>query len=140
MHKAFVISALVVGLLVPATAAATSSPRERTLLRRQWGIEVVFVRQSSAGYMLEFRYKVHDAELAKPLFAREDKPLLIHEESGAQMSVPTPTKTGALRNSNEPLDDHVYWMFFANPGVFVKKGDTVTIQIGDFKVEGLVVQ
>ena len=56
------------------------------------------------------------------------------------MVVPTPAKTGALRNSNPPKDDHVYWMFFANPGQLVKQGEHVNIEIGEFLVENLVVQ
>jgi len=120
--------------------ARSQHPREKTFLKRQWGIEIVFVRQTSAGYMLEFRYKVIDAEKAAALFDRQTKPLLTHVETGSRMIVPTPAKTGALRNSNLPLDDHTYWMFFANPGQLVKPGEHVNIEIGDFLVEGLVVQ
>jgi len=109
-------------------------------MKREWGIEILYVRQTAAGYMLEFRYKVVDAEKAKPLFERQTKPILTHAESGAQLIVPTPAKTGALRNSNPPLDDHTYWMFFANPGKLVEPGQHVNIQIGDFLVEKLVVQ
>ena len=125
-----------------ATSAAPQAPhpREKTLMKRQWGVEVMFVRQTSAGYMLEFRYKVLDPEKAKPLFERRSKPTLTHVESGATFIVPTPPKTGALRNSNPPLADHTYWMFFANPGKFVKSGEHVNIEIGEFMVEGLVVQ
>jgi hypothetical protein len=109
-------------------------------MKRQWGVEVLYVRQTSAGYMLEFRYKVLDAEKAKALFKRQTKPILTHVESGAKLIVPTPAKTGALRNSNLPLADHTYWMFFANPGKLVQPGEHVNIEIGDFLVEGLVVQ
>jgi hypothetical protein len=125
------------------TSTAESSkphPRYKTFMRRQWGIEILYVRQTAAGYMLEFRYKVHDAEKAKPLFERQTKPLLTHVRTGAQMVVPTPAKTGALRNSNPPLDDHTYWMFFANPGKFIQAGEQVNIEIGDFRAEGLVVE
>ena len=115
-------------------------PREKTYMKRTWGVEVVYVRQTSAGYMLEFRYKVLDAEKAKPLFDRQTKPVLTHAESGAKFIVPTPAKTGALRNSNPPLVDHTYWMFFANPAKFVKPGDLVTIEIGDFVAENIVVE
>jgi hypothetical protein len=115
-------------------------PRENTYMKRQWGVEVLYVRQTSAGYMLEFRYKVLDAEKAKALFKRQTKPILTHVESGAKLIVPTPAKTGALRNSNLPLADHTYWMFFANPGKLVQPGEHVNIEIGDFLVEGLVVQ
>ena len=53
--------------------------------------------------------------------------------------MPTPAKTGALRNSDVPLADHTYWMFFANPNKIVKSGDLVNLQIGEFAVEGIVV-
>jgi hypothetical protein len=115
-------------------------PRENTFLKRQWGVEVIYVRQTAAGYMLEFRYKVLDAEKAQPLFDRQTKPLLTHAESGARLIVPTPAKTGALRNSNPPLAGHTYWMFFANPGKLVQPGQHVNIEIGEFLVEGLIVQ
>jgi hypothetical protein len=125
----------------PAVAdGQTSHPRMNTFMKREWGIEILFVRQTAAGYMLEFRYKVLDAEKAKSLFERQNKPLLTHAETGAQLIVPTPAKTGALRNSNPPKDDHIYWMFFANPGKLVKPGERVNIQIGDFLAENLVVQ
>ena len=115
-------------------------PREKTFMKRKWGVEVLFVRQTSAGYMLEFRYKVLDPEKAKPLFVRQTKPTLTHVDSGATFIVPTPPKTGALRNSNPPLDDHTYWMFFANPGKYVKPGDLVTIEIGDFVAKNIIVE
>jgi len=128
-----------------STPDATSTvrkphPRQKTLMKRQWGVEVLFVRQTSAGYMLEFRYKVLDPEKAKPLFERKTKPVLTHVESGARFIVPTPPKTGALRNSNMPLENHTYWMFFANPDKFIKPGDLVTIEIGDFVAKNIVVK
>jgi hypothetical protein len=115
-------------------------PRANTLMKRQWGIEPMYVRQTAAGYMLEFRYKVLDAEKARPMFERRTKPLLTHAESGTKLIVPTPAKTGALRNSNPPLAGHTYWMYFANPGKLVKPGEHVNIEIGAFRLEGAVVK
>ena len=152
-RKALLVAALILALAVTAlpvsraeagldtsAAAQKRHPREKTFMKREWGVEIVFVRQTSAGYMLEFRYRVLDADKAEPLFDRQVKPVLTHVESGARMIVPTPAKTGALRNSNPPLDDHTYWMFFANPAKFVKPGDLVTIEIGDFVAENIVVE
>jgi hypothetical protein len=128
-------------LSTPVSADERAShPRKNTYLKREWGIEILYVRQTAAGYMLEFRYKVVDAKKAQALFERQIKPLLTHVESGAKMVVPTPAKTGALRNSNPPKDDHIYWMFFANPGQLVKPGEHVSIEIGEFVVKNLVVQ
>ena len=45
----------------------------------------MYVRQTAAGYMLEFRYRVLDAEKAKPLFERRTKPVLTHAETGAKL-------------------------------------------------------
>lgn len=117
-----------------------SHPRKNTFMKREWGIEIMYVRQTAAGYMLEFRYKVVDAEKAKGLFERQTKPMLTHVETGSKLVVPTPAKTGALRNSNPPKNDHTYWMFFANPGQLVKPGEHVSIEIGEFLAENLVVQ
>jgi hypothetical protein len=115
-------------------------PREMTYMKRTWGVELLYVRETSANYMLEFRYKVLDADKAKPLFERQTKPELTHVRTGAKLVVPTPAKTGALRNSNPPKTGKVYWMFFANPGKLVKPGDEVNIAIGEFHANGLVVQ
>jgi hypothetical protein len=123
-----------------AVGIVKTHPRQKTYMKRKWGVEVLWVRTTAAGYMLEFRYKVLDAEKAKPLFVRQDKPVLIHEKSGSRMIVPTPGKVGALRNSNTPKEGTVYWMFFANPGKYVKPGDQVSIQIGDYLQQHLVVQ
>jgi hypothetical protein len=133
----------------PETVTSSSSvtapgqehhPRENTYMKRKWGVELLFVRETSANYMLEFRYKVLDANKAKPLFERQTKPVLTHVKSGAKLIVPTPAKTGALRNSNSPKTGKVYWMFFANPGKLVKPGEQVNIAIGEFHADGLIVQ
>jgi hypothetical protein len=109
-------------------------------VKRQWGVDVLGVRSTAAGYMLEFRYRVVDAEKARPLFERRTKPLLVDEASGATFAVPTPPKTGALRSSNPPLAGRTYWMVFANPGGYVKPGRRVSVVIGEFRADGLVVQ
>ena len=123
-----------------AVADVKTYPRKKTYMKRKWGIEVLWVRTTAAAYMLEFRYKVLDADKAKPLFKRKSKPILIHEKSGSRMIVPTPGKVGALRNSNKPKEGKTYWMFFANPAKYVKQGDLVSIQIGDYLQQHLVVQ
>ena len=140
---AMLLAAGMVMFFLPTPVVAeerASHPRKNTFMKREWGIEIMYVRQTAAGYMLEFRYKVVDAKKAQGLFERQVKPMLIHAETGARFVVPTPAKTGALRNSNPPKDGHTYWMFFANPGQFVKVGDNVSIEIGDFVAENLEVQ
>ena len=114
--------------------------RGKAYIKRRWGVEVMFVRQSAAGYMLEFRYKVLDPEKAKPLIVRKIKPNLTHVKTGAKLVVPAPQTTGPMRNTYDQMAGQVYWMFFANPGKLVKPGDQVDIEIGEFLVKGLVVK
>lgn len=141
------LSAALAGASLPASgispapgAVHFAHPREATRMKREWGVEVLGVRQTAAGYMLEFRYRVLDAARAKPLFERRTRPVLVDQESGVSLVVPAPPKTGALRNSNPPLAGHTYWMFFGNPGGFVKPGRRVSVVIGEFRAEGIVVQ
>jgi len=124
----------------PKAIPAPRHPREMTYMKRKWGVEILFVRETAAGQMLEFRYKVLDPEKARALFVRKTKPVLTDVKSGIQLAVPAPAKTGALRNSDVPIADRTYWMFFSNTARLVKAGDRVNIQIGDFLVEGLIVQ
>lgn len=125
---------------VVAAMPAPRHPREMTYIKRKWGVEILFIRETAAGHMLEFRYKVLDPEKAKPLFIRKTKPVLTDVKTGHHLGVPTPPKTGALRNSDVPLADHTYWMFFSNPGKIVRPGDLVNLRIGDFAIDGLIVQ
>lgn len=117
------------------TGALTAADARR--IAWQWGIEIESLRLTSSGYMLDFRYRVLDARKARPLFARRTKPILIDEATGAQVAVPVPPKTGALRNSNDPKAGRTYFMFFANPGRFIKAGNLVTVTIGTFSVAGI---
>lgn len=110
-------------------------------IEKQWGVKLLGIRWTAAGYMLDFRFRVLDTEKSKDLLDRKIPAKLIVEKSGAKLSVPRPPTTGRLRASAKfAQKDRNYFMFFANPGRHVKVGDKVTVEIGDFKVEGLTVQ
>ena len=96
--------------------------------------------RAMAGNMLDFRYKVLDSAKAATLFKRKNKPYLIHLASGKVLAVPVTAKLGPLRSSNKPQEGRTYWMFFGNQMKLVHKGDKVTVVIGEFKVENLVVE
>jgi len=57
--------------------------------------------------------------------------------------VPVTPKVGPLRQTvklGAPVEGKTYFIFFANPGKFIKAGTSVTVSIGDFVLPGLVVQ
>jgi len=118
----------------PAAETASSE------LAETWGVEVASIRLTAHNHMIDYRYKVLDAAKATDLFKRQIKPQLIHQESGRVLAVPDTAKVGPLRNSNIPQDGRIYWMFFGNGGNLVKKGDKVTVVIGDYRVENLIVE
>ena len=115
-------------------------PDARATLQEQWGVEIVAVRTTAAGSMIDFRYRVLDADKAAALFKRKTKPYLIHQESGKVLEVPVTAKIGPLRSSDTPQEGRVYWMFFGNKTRLVQSGDKVTVVIGDFKLENITVQ
>lgn len=125
-----------------ARSVAPSGPlsiADTAAIASRWGIRIDTLRLTAAGYMLDFRYHVLDANKAMPLFERKTKPVLLDEASGVRLPVPVPPKTGALRSSNEPQAGRNYFMFFANPARFIKPGKTVTVTIGEFSVSGIQV-
>jgi hypothetical protein len=125
---------------VPAAPVVPIKAQNRMAIRDRWGVEIDGVQITAGGYMLNFRYKVVDAEKAAPLFVRKTKPVLTDEKSGANMQVPVGPTTGAMRSSNTPQEGRLYFMFFANPGRYLQKYDMVTVTIGEFSVSNIVVK
>lgn len=110
-------------------------------LEGEWGIQITGIRLSAAEYMLDFRYRIIDPNKAEPLLSQQYKPYLIDQKSGARLIVPAPPKVGSLRQkSRQPQAGKIYFIIFSNPGRLVKKGDKVTVIIGDFKAEDVIVK
>ncbi len=127
-------------LLAGCATGPQSGPDKRATLQKQWGVDIVAVRTTAAGSMVDFRYRVLDAEKAVALFKRDTKPYLIHQESGKVLEVPVTAKVGPLRSSDTPQEGRVYWMFFGNKTRLVQPGDKVTVVIGDFRLENITVE
>ena len=140
------LSVVAVLALSTLVAAATVEQRKGThaltpaSLSEKWGINVTGLHMSAHNYMVDFRYRVLDAEKAKFLFDRQTKPYLIDQASGKVLAVPNTAKLGPLRNSNQPQEGKIYWMFFGNRGGLIDTGSKVTVVIGDFRAENLVVE
>lgn len=141
-----VIFLLISGIsLLPALAAeeakstlSHSSPPE---LETKWGVKLIGIQLSAAGYMLDFRYQIIDPQKAKYLTNHQHKAYLLDPATGAKFIVPSPPKIGSLRqSSSEPKAQQIYFMLFANPNRFIKSGNSVTVIIGDFKAENLIVK
>ena len=109
-------------------------------MEQRFGIKVESVRLTAANYMMNFTFKVLDAEKAAPIMDRKTNPFVILERNGSKFSVPVTEKLGAIRGSPKySKEGKNYFMLFGNPGGYVKAGDRVTIEIGDFIVRHVVV-
>jgi len=112
-------------------------------LADKWGVEVIGMRLTSAGYMLDFRFRVLDADKALPLFDHRIKPYVVADKSDIKLPVPMAPKVGAFRPTNRGKNikaDKTYYMVFANPDSYVKPGEKVSVVIGDFRAENLTVK
>ena len=122
------------------TGFIQQTKQQKQALSEKWGIELIAMRSTAYGHMVDFRYRVLDAEKAAPLFVRKTKPYLIHQESGKALAVPNTAKLGSLRNSNIPQQGRTYWMFFGNSQGLIHKGDKVTVALGDFRAPDIEVE
>jgi hypothetical protein len=118
---------------------ATSRNRRNLYFKRNWGVDVVGVRRVSSGFMLRFDYRVVDSERASAITDHKVRPYLIDEATGTALAVPAMENIGELRQVAPPEVGRTYFVIFGNPGGLVKPGGRVTLVIGNFRAEGLVV-
>lgn len=105
------------------------------------GIEIVSLRVTAAGHILDLRYRVTDPEKAAAVFDRRNKAFLIDQASGKALGVPRTAKVGPLRQTNfEPDPKRVYFILFSNAEQIVGPGSLVTLMVGDYRFENIEVQ
>ena len=129
----------------PAPAPAlipldTRSPRAARTYRLLWGIEDMRVQATASGSMIRFSYRVVEENKAKALNDDKQTPYLIDMGTGARLGIPHTEKIGKLRQVATPKNGREYWMVFSNQGGFVRPGNRVSVVIGKFRADGLVVE
>lgn len=142
---ALLLAAVIVMIFASGKAEASDAPDMPTPHREiedKLGIKIVGLRRSSAGYMLDFRYRVLDPAKAASLLDRKISPYLMDEASGAQLGVPTAPKVGQLRptSRNNVIPGRNYYILFANPGRYLQAGSKVTLIAGDTRISHLTVE
>ena len=142
------LGAILLFLQFPACAATPEkapgqSVSQKTIptVEEIWGLKVLRVRLSGGGHVLDLRYKVTDQEKASSLLDRKIKPYLIDQTSGVKLQVPNMPKVGSLKQRVEQADtEKTYFILFGNSRGIVRQGSLVTLILGDFKQENLVVE
>ena len=123
-----------------AAGTGSCSNEQAKAIEAEWGVRPLNVRLTGSDHFLDFRYRVTDSEKAAAVLSRKEKAFLIHEETEKVFPVPV-TKLGPLRaTAVEPKSYRNYAILFNNSDKSIKKGDKVTIVIGDFRAEHLTVE
>lgn len=125
----------------PASYALDTLPRRaREYYNIVWGIDALNVRQTESGELIRFSWRIIDPQRAKFLNDKKIEPELIDLQAGVKLVVPQMEFVGPLRESTTPVMGRTSWIAFSNVGRRVKRGDRVTIVVGKFHVDGLLVQ
>jgi hypothetical protein len=106
-----------------------------------WGVDSLNVKWTESGEVIRFAYRVLDGDKAMPLNDKKAEPSLIDPQAGVRLVVPSLEQVGMLRQAptGKPVPGKIYWMAFSNKGRHVKRGDHVSVVIGRFHADGLVV-
>ncbi len=116
------------------------SKRARLYYDVVWGVDSLSVKLVESGEVVRFAYRVLDPERAKILNDKKLEPSLIDPRARVKLVIPELENIGKLRQSGKPEAGKSYWMAFSNKGRLVKPGDRVSVVIGTFRADGLVVQ
>ena len=134
------MAALCVAVFSVGCASSPGAKKDSgAAVEEQWGVKIESIRVTAAGHLVDFRYRVLDAEKAMAMMKRGDKAYIIDQASGLELPVPV-TKVGPIRGTGtKPKEGKVYAVMFKNGGI-IQSGSKVTVVIGEFKAENLVVE
>jgi hypothetical protein len=139
----------------PQTAAAVEEPTpQRTIVLpkpllpppggkppQEWGIEMVGLYPAVGGRVLDLRYRIVDTAKAALLPNEPGGIYLMDEATGITTKSPNSLKTGSIPQNPQKLEaGRSYSLGFPNPEGRFKSGSTVTVVIGNLRVEHLAVQ
>jgi hypothetical protein len=111
----------------------------RTSYALRWGVDQFSAQLVQSGQLVRFSYRVMDTGKAGSLHDKGATPYLLDEKARAVLQVPIMEKVGPLRQAVAPEYGKSYWMVFSNKGNLVKAGHRVSVVIGQFRVDGLIV-
>jgi hypothetical protein len=126
--------------VMPQPSAGKTVEARSQSVENRLGVHIRGVRLSAAGYMLDLRYRILDADKAAFFLDRKIVPYLL-DSDGARLGVASSPKIGQLRSSQRGAIhlDRDYAMLFGNPGRYLRQGSKITLVIGEQKIENLTV-
>jgi hypothetical protein len=94
------------------------------------GVRVVRVAVSGDGGLVDLRYRVLDSERAEAVHNPATPALLIDERTGGVINRPL---MGHI-HSGRPKVGLTYYLIYENPGHLLRRGERVTVQLGNARL------
>lgn len=105
-------------------------------LEERYGIRITLIGITAGGGMIDFRYKVIDADKATNWIKNAElMPHFESETSGVMLNHP-----GGMAHNPTLLPGRVYYMLYGNSGGALQPGDAVAVKFGDLRVGPVVTQ
>ena len=120
--------------------AEETSDKAQHFYPAAWGVTNLKVSYTASGNLIRFSFRVLEPKLAKALGDREATPYLFAPRSHAMLQVPNMEQVGQLRQLGALVAHQDYWMVFSNKGDLVRPGERVSVIIGRFHADDLLVE
>jgi hypothetical protein len=100
------------------------------------GIRIVRVAMTAAGGLADIHYQVLDPGKASVVHDKDRPPTLVHEKTGAVLNTPFHSHV----SDRELRVAVIYRLQLWNSGGALKRGDRVTVTVGEARLENIVVE
>ncbi|MHB0869032.1 MAG: hypothetical protein ACYC5J_06195, partial [Chloroflexota bacterium] len=112
-----------------------------TTVETKWGFRVVRLAVVAGGGLVDLRFEILDPNKADPVLNPSQAVLLLDEASGRTVGTARFSKIGELRQRPTAWETgKLYYMGFSNSGGLIKPGSSVSLIVGDYRLEHLVVR
>jgi hypothetical protein len=119
-----------------ATQLATTP--EMVKMIQRFGTQVVGA--TIKGPVIDIEFQVIEPEKARPVLFPDTERYLIDAKTGTTLRPPSGPRGGLVRPVRELVGAGRYVASFTNPGGQVKSGDKVSLVVGDFRVDNVIVK
>lgn len=120
----------------PSTSAVPDRIAVETAIEERYGIHITMLAITAGGGVVDFRFQVVDPEKATNYMQGpyEELPVLIVEENGTRID-PRPH----THHINYEFG-RTYYHIYRNPGGVVERGTSVTVVLGDLRLNNIIVR
>jgi hypothetical protein len=122
---------------VPAGSTNEVNPAQASAVQATWGIRILQVALTGNGGLVDLRYQVIDPDKAIGVHDPENLPVLIDEATGRVID--RAALHGAHNLTRSYRSGGTYFLLYQNTAGVLKQGSRVTVQIGEVKLEHVVV-